>query len=210
MDIYSAEFIISNTDVAKCPKPNLPEIAFIGRSNVGKSSLMNMLLNKKDLAKTSATPGKTQLVNHFLINKNMYWVDLPGYGFAKVSQSKRNSWVKMIWNYVEQRDNLLTLFVLIDSRHSPQQIDIDFVNKLGEKGVPFSLIFTKADKESQKQVNANVSEFTQKLEQYWDELPKHFVSSAVKRSGRQPLLDYIGELQTKYDEEIKANQQQKN
>jgi GTP-binding protein len=150
MDVKFSEFLISNTDIAKCPKADKPEVAFIGRSNVGKSSLINMLSNRTDLAKISSTPGKTQLINHFLINKEMYWVDLPGYGFAKVAQTKRAEWTKMIWNYVENRENLLTLFVLVDSRHAPQQKDIDFINKLGEKGVPFSLIFTKADKESQK------------------------------------------------------------
>lgn len=194
MDVKFAEFIISNTDVTKCPKPDKPEVAFIGRSNVGKSSLINMLSLKKDLAKISSTPGKTQLINHFLINKDMYWVDLPGYGFAKVSQSKRADWTKMIWNYVETRSNLLTLFILIDSRHAPQQKDIEFVNKLGEKGVPFSIIFTKADKESQKDVSANVNQFKRALLSYWDELPNIFVTSSVKRLGRKQILDFIENL----------------
>jgi len=203
MDVKFAEFIISNTDVTKCPKPDKPEVAFIGRSNVGKSSLINMLSLKKDLAKISSTPGKTQLINHFLINKDMYWVDLPGYGFAKVSQSKRADWTKMIWNYVETRSNLLTLFVLIDSRHTPQQKDIEFVNKLGEKGVPFSIIFTKADKETQKDVSANVSQFKRALLSYWDELPVIFVTSSVKRLGRKQILDFIENLRDDFYASLK-------
>jgi GTP-binding protein len=203
MDVKFAEFIISNTDVTKCPKPDKPEVAFIGRSNVGKSSLINMLSLKKDLAKISSTPGKTQLINHFLINKDMYWVDLPGYGFAKVSQSKRADWTKMIWNYVETRSNLLTLFILIDSRHAPQQKDIEFVNKLGEKGVPFSIIFTKADKESQKDVSANVNQFKRALLSYWDELPNIFVTSSVKRLGRKQILDFIENLRNDFYASLK-------
>ena len=203
MDVKFAEFIISNTDVTKCPKPDKPEVAFIGRSNVGKSSLINMLSLKKDLAKISSTPGKTQLINHFLINKDMYWVDLPGYGFAKVSQSKRADWTKMIWNYVETRSNLLTLFILLDSRHAPQQKDIEFVNKLGEKGVPFSIIFTKADKESQKDVSANVNQFKRALLSYWDELPNIFVTSSVKRLGRKQILDFIENLRNDFYASLK-------
>lgn len=194
MEVKFAEFLISNTDILKCPKADKPEIAFLGRSNVGKSSLINMLANKKDLAKVSSTPGKTQLINHYLINKEMYWVDLPGYGFAKVSQSQRSSWSKMIWNYIEQRENLETLFLLIDSRHTPQQKDIEFINKLGEKGVPFSLIFTKADKETQKEVSGNVRLFKNKLLTYWEELPSLFVTSSVKRLGKNEVLRYIEEL----------------
>ena len=194
MEIVKAEFIISNTDITKCPKPDMPEVAFIGRSNVGKSSLINMLANKKSMAKTSSTPGKTQLINHFLINKNMYWVDLPGYGYAKVSQSQRGTWTKMIWNYVEQRKNLMTLFVLVDSRHTPQQMDLAFVNKLGEKGIPFTIIFTKADKESQKDVANHVSLFKKAMLKTWEHLPPIFVSSSEKRLGRKEILTYIGEL----------------
>jgi GTP-binding protein len=162
-----------------------------------------MLSLKKDLAKISSTPGKTQLINHFLINKDMYWVDLPGYGFAKVSQSKRAHWTKMIWNYVETRSNLLTLFILIDSRHAPQQKDIEFVNKLGEKGVPFSIIFTKADKESQKDVSANVNQFKRALLSYWDELPNIFVTSSVKRLGRKQILDFIENLRDDFYASLK-------
>lgn len=199
MEVKSAEFIISNTDVSKSPKATLPEIAFIGRSNVGKSSLINMLANKQNLAKTSSTPGKTQLINHFLINKNMYWVDLPGYGFAKVSQTKRGDWTKMIWNYTEKRTNLCNLFVLIDSRHKPQAKDIDFINKLGEKGIPFTIVFTKADKEAQKVVSANISLFKTALMKTWDEMPIAFVTSAVKRSGRKDILEFIESMRAEHD-----------
>ncbi|MBL7765957.1 MAG: YihA family ribosome biogenesis GTP-binding protein [Chitinophagaceae bacterium] len=198
MEIKQTEYLISSPGIANCPKPDKPEVAFLGRSNVGKSSLINMLTNKKELAKVSATPGKTQLINHFLINKTMYWVDLPGYGFAKVSQARRMEWTKMIWNYVEKRENLLTLFILIDSRHTPQKIDIDFVNKLGEKGIPFSIIFTKADKETQKEVSLHVSQFKKALLAYWEELPPIFVSSAVKKLGRKEILTYIEGLCNDY------------
>lgn len=146
------------------------------------------------MAKTSSTPGKTRLINHFIINKNTYWVDLPGYGFAKVSQQQRNQWMKMIWNYVEKRLNLLTLFVLIDGRHEPQEVDINFIQKLGEKGVPFSIIFTKSDKENQKTIQHNVQLFKQELQKQWDELPPVFVSSAVKRGGRKEILDYLEQI----------------
>jgi GTP-binding protein len=201
MEVKSATFVISNTDPTKCPKPNLPEIAFIGRSNVGKSSLINMLSHRTDLAKVSSTPGKTKLINHFLINGNMYWVDLPGYGFAKVGQKDRSAWMKMIWQYVEQRENLLTLFVLIDSRHSPQAIDLAFLQKLGEKGVPFSILFTKADKENQRDVAKNVQEFKTAMLRYWEALPPMFVTSSVKRLGRKQVLTYIGALQAGFFEE---------
>ncbi|MBL7773125.1 MAG: YihA family ribosome biogenesis GTP-binding protein [Chitinophagaceae bacterium] len=194
MEIYSAEFVISNTDVSKCPKPSLPEVAFIGRSNVGKSSLINMLANKKDLAKTSSTPGKTQLINHFILNKNMYWVDLPGYGFAKVSQNQRRQWTKMIWNYIEQRENLMTLFVLIDSRHNPQAIDLEFINSLGEKGIPFTILFTKTDKSTQKEVSANIDEYKHQLLERWETLPPMFGTSAIKRNGRKEILKFMDEL----------------
>ena len=180
MEIVKAEFIISNTDITKCPKPDMPEVAFIGRSNVGKSSLINMLANKKSMAKTSSTPGKTQLINHFLINKNMYWVDLPGYGYAKVSQSQRGTWTKMIWNYVEKRENLRTLFVLIDSRHEPQ----------------------KADKETQKEVSKNVSIFKNEMKKFWEVLPPVFVTSAEKRLGRKNVLDYIELISFSNEEEV--------
>ncbi|HOZ52478.1 MAG TPA: ribosome biogenesis GTP-binding protein YihA/YsxC [Chitinophagaceae bacterium] len=198
MEIKSTEYLISSPEVENCPKGTLPEVAFIGRSNVGKSSLINMLTNKKELAKVSSSPGKTQMINHFLINKNMFWVDLPGYGFAKVSQAKRGTWTKMIWNYVEKRENLQTLFVLIDSRHTPQKMDIEFVNKLGEKAIPFTLVFTKADKESQKEVSEHVGQFKKELLKTWAELPTIFISSAVKRLARNEILAYIEALRAAY------------
>jgi GTP-binding protein len=194
MEVKKATYIISSPDWEKCPEPSLPEIAFIGRSNVGKSSLINMLSNKKELAKVSASPGKTQMINHFLINDNYYWVDLPGYGFAKVSQSQRKDWKKMIMNYLEKRENLGTVFVLIDSRHSPQEIDIQFINSLGEKGIAFNIIFTKADKSNQREVSINVKKFLMALQEYWDELPAHFVTSANTRLGRNAVLGYIAEI----------------
>lgn len=198
MEVKSAEYLISSPDVGHCPKGHLPEVAFIGRSNVGKSSLINMLSNKKELAKVSSSPGKTQMINHYLVNNNMYWVDLPGYGFAKVSQSQRAAWKKMIWNYIEKRENLQTLFVLIDSRHEPQKMDIEFINSLGEKAIPFTLVFTKADKESQKEVSDHVSRFKIELLKTWADLPPIFVTSAVKRLARREMLQYIESLRENY------------
>jgi GTP-binding protein len=191
MTITSAEYLISSPDFSKCPPPDKPEFAFIGRSNVGKSSLINMLANNQKLAKTSATPGKTQLINHFLINKQWYLVDLPGYGFAKVSQTARNRWQQMIENYLRKRENLVNVFVLIDSRHTPQKIDLDFIHQLGKWEVPFSLVFTKSDKETQKVVSANVKAFLDKLRETWQFLPAHFVTSAEKKTGREKILDFI-------------------
>lgn len=193
MEVSSAEFVISNTDIDKCPKPNLAEFAFIGRSNVGKSSLINMLANKKDMAKTSSTPGKTQLINHFIINKKMYWVDLPGYGFAKVSLQKRKSWTNMIWNYLEKRENLLLTYLLIDGRHEPQAIDLEFMNKLGEKGIPFHIIMTKSDKENQKTVDGNVSKLKQALKKNWETVPMIHITSSVKRSGKKSIFETMEE-----------------
>jgi GTP-binding protein len=191
MTVTSAEYLISSPDFSKAPAPDKPEFAFIGRSNVGKSSLINMLANNQKLAKTSATPGKTQLINHFLINKQWYLVDLPGYGFAKVSQTARNRWQQMIENYLRKRENLINVFVLIDSRHSPQKIDLDFVNQLGKWEVPFSLVFTKSDKETQKVVSANVKAFLDKMRETWQFLPAHFITSAEKKTGREKILDFI-------------------
>ena len=191
MFIKSAEYVISSPAVAQCPSPDRPEFAFIGRSNVGKSSLINMLTGYQKLAKTSGTPGKTQLINHFVINKEWYLVDLPGYGFAKVSQSARNRWEQMIENYLRKRENLLNVFILIDSRHSPQKIDLDFVNRLGKWQVPFCLVFTKADKESQKVVSQNIKQFLEKMKATWQFLPRHFVTSTVKKMGREQILEYI-------------------
>jgi GTP-binding protein len=191
MKITSAEYLVSSPDFTKAPKPDKPEFAFIGRSNVGKSSLINMIANNHKLAKTSATPGKTQMINHFVINDEWYLVDLPGYGFAKVSQNARNRWEQMIENYLRKRENLLNVFILIDARHSPQKIDIDFVNRLGKWEVPFSIVFTKADKESQKTVSQNVKLFLDKLRESWQFLPAHFVTSATKKMGKEKLLGYI-------------------
>lgn len=194
MNIVSAEYIISSPDIGHCPPADRPEYAFIGRSNVGKSSLINMLCNKQQLAKTSGNPGKTQLINHFEVNKSWYLVDLPGFGFAKVSQSQRKKWEKMIQDYLQKRENLVNVFLLIDSRHSPQKLDLDFVNRLGEWQVPFALVFTKADKSVQKEVAANVKAFQQAMLKTWESLPPHFVSSAVKKLGRKDILDFIREL----------------
>lgn len=198
MDITSAEYVISSPDYTKCPAPDKAEYAFIGRSNVGKSSVINMLCNNQKLAKTSGTPGKTQLINHFIINKSWYLVDLPGYGFAKVSQRDRRRWEQMIENYLRKRENLVNVFVLIDGRHAPQKIDLDFVNQLGEWQIPFALIFTKADKETQRVVAANVKAFLDAMRTVWEFLPPHFVTSAVKRLGRDKLLAYIGEMNNRF------------
>ena len=198
MTIKSASYLISSPDHTKCPQPDRPEYAFIGRSNVGKSSLINMLADNHKLAKISRTPGKTQLINHFVVedteNERWYLVDLPGYGFAKVSQSQRKQWLKMIEDYLRKRPNLVNVFVLIDSRHSPQKIDLEFVDQLGEWQVPFSLVFTKADKETQKEVSKNVKIFLEALRKTWQFLPQHFVTSAVKKTGRAQILSAIDEM----------------
>jgi GTP-binding protein len=201
MEIKKAIYIISSPTIEGCPPPDLPEIAFIGRSNVGKSSLINMLTNKTSLAKVSGTPGKTQMINHFNINDTMFWVDLPGYGFAKVSISTRKSWEKMIRNYLTQRKNLCTVFVLIDASISTQKIDIEFINQLGSWGVPFNIIFTKADRATQNVVSKNVKIFCSKLLENWEELPTHFVTSKVKRTGRDRILEFIGGLADGFEKE---------
>jgi GTP-binding protein len=200
MDIHSAVYVISSPDYTKCPKPDRPEYAFIGRSNVGKSSLINMLCNNDNVAKTSKTPGKTRLINHFNIDDTWYMVDLPGYGFAKVSLQERKKWSKMIEDYLRRRENLVSTFVLIDSRHSPQKIDLEFVDTLGGWQVPFSLVFTKADKESQRTVSANIKAFLEKMRVSWQFLPRHFVTSTVKKMGREKILDFIGEMNREYFE----------
>lgn len=191
MEIVSAEYVISSPDYEKCPPADRAEFAFIGRSNVGKSSLINMLCNNQKLAKTSGTPGKTQLINHFIINKSWYIVDLPGYGFAKRSLKDRRRWEQMIENYLRKRTNLVNVFVLIDGRHGPQKIDLEFVNKLGEWQVPFALVFTKADKETQKVVAGNVKAFLDAMRKEWEFLPPHFVTSAEKKLGKDKVLTFI-------------------
>lgn len=194
MDITSAEFVISNTDVRKCPSGMLPEYAFIGRSNVGKSSLINMLADRKGLAMTSATPGKTLLINHFLINKSWYIVDLPGYGYAKRGQKAVEQIRRIIESYILQRRQMTNLFVLVDSRHEPQPVDLRFIEWLGENGVPFSIVFTKADKLKSGQLSGNVENYLRKLREQWEELPPYFVTSAENRTGRKELLDYIEQI----------------
>ncbi len=191
MEIKSAEFIISNTRIDKCPKNNLPEYAFIGRSNVGKSSLINMLTNRPKLAMTSATPGKTLLINHFLINKEWYLVDLPGYGYAKRGKKQQEKIQQIIEQYILQREQLTNLFLLIDCRLEPQRIDLEFIEWLGENGVPFAIIFTKADKLSNKKVLENVNSYLEHLKEQWEELPPHFITSSEKKIGRAEVLNYI-------------------
>ena len=193
MNITSADFIMSNTDPAKCPEGTKPEYAFIGRSNVGKSSLINMLAGKR-IAMTSQTPGKTLLINHFLINNEWYLVDLPGYGYAKRDKKTLRQIGEIIKSYIINRTNLTNLFVLIDIRHEPQKIDLQFTEWLGENGIPFSIIFTKADKLSKTKATENVTTFLDKLSEQWEELPKHFVSSSEKKTGRDEILDYIDEI----------------
>lgn len=200
MEIKSAEFIISNTKVDLCPKGDLPEYAFIGRSNVGKSSLINMLTRKPKLAMTSATPGKTLLINHFLINKQWYLVDLPGYGYAARGKKQVEKIQKIIEDYILQREQLVNLFVLIDIRHDPQKIDLEFIEWLGENGVPFSIIFTKADKLSGSKAKANVNAYMEKLAEQWEELPPHFISSSENKTGRDEILNYIESINSSLKE----------
>lgn len=196
MVIKSAEFVISNSRVEKCPTTGLPEYAFIGRSNVGKSSLINMLTARKGLAMTSQKPGKTQLINHFIINDAWYLVDLPGYGYARLGKDSRDSLRRMIEDYVLERKELVLLFVLLDCRHDPQKIDLEFIQWLGEEGVPFALVFTKADKLSKGRLAANVEAYKAKLREEWEELPSIFVTSSEERIGRDELLGYIEEINT--------------
>ncbi|MBP5709659.1 MAG: YihA family ribosome biogenesis GTP-binding protein [Bacteroidales bacterium] len=191
MKIKKTAFLQSVTDWRQCPKSQLPEYAFIGRSNVGKSSLINMLVQNSTLAKTSSKPGKTQTINHFIVNDEWYLVDLPGYGFAHTSKETRAKWAAMIDEYLQRRTNLVNLFVLIDSRLEPQNIDVEFINKLGEFGIPFSITFTKADKISGTKLNTNVNQFLDKLTETWEELPPHFITSSVTGKGREEILDFI-------------------
>ena len=194
MKIYSAEFVVSNTAVDKCPKDRIPEYAFIGRSNVGKSSLINMLMERRHLAKTSSTPGKTQLINHFKINNSWYLVDLPGYGYARVSKKKKATFQKYIENYFLQRKQLVCSFVLIDCRHDPQKIDLDFMQFLGENYIPFSIIFTKADKLTPARLEKQLNSYKTKLLEYWEELPTSFITSSSSGLGRDEFLNYINQI----------------
>ncbi len=191
MKIKAANFVISNTDLKKCPKPDKPEYAFIGRSNVGKSSLINMLTNRTKLAKISGKPGKTRLINHFIINNNWYLVDLPGYGYAKVSKKERTVWSGFIKDYIITRENLMNLFVLIDSRHEPQKNDLEFMENLGINGIPFIIIFTKADKSKTNKLNDNIIAYKKQMEQTWEEMPQYFISSAVNSMGQDDILNFI-------------------
>ena len=199
--IVSAEFVMSNTDPAKCPEPNMPEYAFIGRSNVGKSSLINMLVGRKAMAKTSGTPGKTQLINHFIINNSWYIVDLPGYGYAKTSRTNRTSWEKMIKSYLESRPNLVYVFVLIDSRLDPQKNDTEFINWLGKQGIPICLVFTKIDKQSVNKSQMSIAKFNREMKLTWEALPQEFATSAETKQGREEILDFIEYWNQQFKEE---------
>lgn len=194
MIIKSAEFVISNSDYRKCPQDGKREYAFIGRSNVGKSSLINMLTNRKGLAMTSSTPGKTMLINHFIINDEWYLVDLPGYGYARRGKEGREKLRKMIEDYVLEREAMTNLFVLVDSRHEPQKIDLEFMEWLGENSVPFAIVFTKADKLGSGKLQQNIESYKEKLLETWDELPPIFITSSEKKEGRDELLDYIDKI----------------
>jgi GTP-binding protein len=209
MDIISAKYIISSATYKQCPKADKPEYAFIGRSNVGKSSLINMLTGQTKLAKTSATPGKTQLINHFEVlstdKKKWYLVDLPGYGYAKRAQTARNNWENMIESYIRKRENLANIFVLVDSRHEPQPIDLEFVRKLGEWQVPFSIVFTKTDKNKPGATVRNIQLFLKELETEWEELPPNFATSAIEKEGRKELLKYISSINIDISTNYKKN-----
>jgi len=194
MEIKEAQFVMSNSEVRKCPAPDRPEYAFIGRSNVGKSSLINMLTNKKSLAKTSGKPGKTRLINHFLIDKEWYLVDLPGYGYAKVPQSERMKWENMLRNYILKRENLYCLFVLIDSRHPAQQADLEFMEWLGISEIPFNIVFTKTDKLKPSELEANLKAYEEKMFETWEQMPGYFVSSSETGVGKEEILKFIDEL----------------
>ncbi len=194
MEIKQAKFVVSNSSVDKCPKPDKPEYAFIGRSNVGKSSLINMLVNSKSLAKTSSRPGKTQLINHFIINETWYLVDLPGYGYAQAPKTERKKWERFIRQYILKRTNLYCLFVLIDIRHEPQPADLEFIEWLGENQVPFAIIFTKIDKLKPEEVDPNVQKYKETLLEKWNELPEIFLSSADSFIGKEEILGFIDKV----------------
>ncbi|MEG0948141.1 MAG: ribosome biogenesis GTP-binding protein YihA/YsxC [Bacteroidales bacterium] len=194
MEIKDAKFIISNTDIKKCPEGNLPEYAFIGRSNVGKSSLINMLASRKGLAMTSSMPGKTQLINHFMINDEWYIVDLPGYGYAQRGKEGRENIRRIIENYILEREQMTCLFLLLDSRHTPQKIDMEFMEWLGENGIPFCIVFTKLDKLSKRQIADNLKAYKDKLSEQWEELPPIFETSSEARLGREEILNWIEQV----------------
>lgn len=194
-----AHFIISNTAIDQCPKPDLPEYAFIGRSNVGKSSLINMLAGQKKLAKTSGSPGKTQLINHFLFEESWYLVDLPGYGYAKVSKAKKADWGRMIEKYLQERKNLMCVFVLIDVRLEPQEVDMEFMLWLGEKQIPFVMVFTKSDKLSPPKRDKNIAYYKREMLKNWESMPQYFATSAVESKGREDLLNFIHEVNEKFE-----------
>jgi GTP-binding protein len=202
MEISSAEFVISNTDVRKCPAGTLPEYAFIGRSNVGKSILINMLTNKSKLAMTSATPGKTMLINHFLINRSWYLVDLPGYGYAQRGRKGQEQIQHVIESYILEREQMTNLFLLIDSRHEPQKIDMEFMEWLGENGVPFAIVFTKADKLGGGKLRMNINAYLKELKKQWEELPPYFISSSEDKTGRKEILDYIEQINKEVNNNI--------
>ena len=194
MNVANAEFVVSNTNVEQCPKTKLPEYAFIGRSNVGKSSLINMLCNKKKLAKTSSRPGKTQLINHFLINKQWYLVDLPGYGYARTSKAQKKTFQKFITDYLIKRKELISTFLLIDLRHKPQPLDLKYMRWLGKNLIPFSIIFTKADKLKEAEINEYILKYLNDIRKDWEEIPQHFITSSEKKIGKSELLNYIDEI----------------
>lgn len=197
MRIRSATFVVSNQDVSKCPKNNLPEYAFIGRSNVGKSSLINMLTQQKKLAKTSGRPGKTQLINHFLINDNWYLVDLPGYGYARVSKTQKKTFQKFITNYFKEREQLVCAFVLVDIRHDPQPIDLSFMRWLGEHHIPFAIVFTKSDKLKPKAIEGHIERYSNIMLNEWEEMPQYFITSSTKHHGKAELLGYIDNINSR-------------
>lgn len=202
MQIKNITYLQSVVDWKKCPTPSRPEYAFIGRSNVGKSSLINMFANNNKLAKISSTPGKTQTINHFLVNNEWYLVDLPGFGYAKISKTMREKWITMIHDYITQRENLQLIFILIDSRLEPQKIDLEFINKMGDLSVPFALIFTKSDKLSATQIARNVDHYKKTLSESWDELPPIFVSSSETGYGKEEILNFIESVNTQFFENI--------
>lgn len=205
MEILSAEFVMSNTDYRLCPAPSKPEYAFIGRSNVGKSSLINMLTNRNTLAKTSVKPGKTQLINHFLINKDWYVADLPGYGYAKVSKKTRASFHNFTVEFLQYRPNLLCVFVLLDSRIPAQKIDLEFMEYCGVKGIPFVMCFTKTDKLKNNELNQSIEKYKKKMFEQWEEIPRIFISSSVNKNGQDDILDFVENLNASYYDKIKEN-----